>query len=70
MDGIRALNPTSLEPENLKALADLNVKGEYFFKKRFSAFISLHNLLNNRNERFLYYPTQGFRVMLGASAFF
>ncbi len=70
MGGMRALNSQSLESESLKALADLNVKGEYFFKKRYSGFVSVHNLLNNRNERFLYYPTQGFRIMLGASAAF
>lgn len=70
MGGIRALDPETTETESLKALADLNLKGEYFFKKLYSGFISVHNLLNNKNEPFLYYPTQGFRLMLGASASF
>ncbi len=70
MGGIRALDPENLESKSLKALADLNLKGEYFFKKRFSGFVMIHNLLNNKNERFLHYPTQGFRLMIGASAHF
>jgi hypothetical protein len=70
MGGLRGLNPETAETEKLKGLADLNLKGEYFFKKRYSGFVSVHNLLNNRNQRFLYYPTQGFRVMVGATAVF
>jgi len=70
MGGIKAMNSKTLETETLKPLADLNLKGEYFFKKNFSGFISVHNLLNNKNQRFNYYPTQGFRIMVGASAAF
>lgn len=70
MGGLRGLNPETAETEKLKGLADVNLKGEYFFKKRFSAFLSVHNLLNNKNERFLYYPTQGLRIMVGASVTF
>lgn len=70
MGGLRGYNWKTAETEKLKGLADLNLKGEYFFKKRFSGFLSVHNLLNNKNERFLYYPTQGLRLMIGASATF
>ncbi len=70
MGGIKAMNMKTLETETIKPLADLNLKGEYFFKKTFSGFISVHNLLNNKNQRFNYYPTQGFRIMIGASAMF
>lgn len=70
MGGLRGQNPETFETERLKGLADFNVKGEYFFKKRFTGFLSVHNLLNNKNERFLYYPTQGLRIMVGASATF
>lgn len=70
MGGLRGYDFKKAETENLKPLADLNLKGEYFFKNRFSGFISVHNLLNNRNQRFLYYPTQGLRIMVGASATF
>ncbi|HRH33586.1 MAG TPA: hypothetical protein PKY12_00935 [Catalimonadaceae bacterium] len=70
MGGLKSLNPESLETETLTGMADLNLKGEYFFKKRFSGYVSAHNILNNKNQRFLYYPTQGFRLMVGATASF
>lgn len=73
MGGIKGLNVETVEIERLKRLkplVDLNLKGEYFFKKNFSGYISVHNLLNNKNERFLYYPTQGLRIMVGATALF
>jgi len=70
MGGMKARNPKTLESESLKGLVDLNLKGEYIFKKNFSGFISVHNLLNNKNERYLYYPTQGLRIMIGATAVF
>lgn len=70
LSGMRALDPKSGEAVNLKALVDLNAKGEYFFKKDFTGFISIHNLLNNKNQRYYQYPVQGLRVMVGASARF
>lgn len=70
LGGIKAWNPRTLATEKLSGIADLNVKGEYRFKKNFSGFLALHNILNNKNPRFLYYPGQGFRLMLGATAFF
>lgn len=70
MGGLRGFNWKTAETEKLKGLADFNLKGEYFFKKRYSAFLSVHNLLNNKNQRFLYYPTQGLRIMVGASVVF
>lgn len=70
LGGLKALNPETLETEKLKGLVDFNLKGEYFFKKRFSAYLSVHNLLNNKNQRYQYYPTQGIRVMVGATAAF
>ncbi len=70
MGGLRGLIPKTAETKKLKGLADFNLKGEYFFKKRYSAFLSVHNLLNNKNQRYLYYPTQGLRIMVGASVVF
>lgn len=70
MGGLKAFNSETLETETLKGMADLNLKGEFFFKKYFSAYLSAHNVLNNKNQRFLYYPTQGFRLMVGATASF
>jgi len=70
MGGLRGFNWEKAETEKIKGIADLNLKAEYFFKKRYSGFLSVHNLLNNKNQRFLHYPTQGLRVMVGASAIF
>jgi hypothetical protein len=70
MGGIKALNPRSLATEKLPGMADLNLKAEYLFKTRYSAYIAVHNLLNNKNPRYLFYPSQGLRIMIGASAFF
>jgi len=70
MGGLKALNPVNLTTEKLPAMADLNLKGEYHFKNRYSAFMSVNNLLNNKNPRYLYYPSQGLRIMLGGSVIF
>jgi hypothetical protein len=70
MGGLRGLGPDSGQTIKLKPMADVQLKGEYFFLKRFSGFLSVHNLLNNKNQRFLYYPTQGLRIMVGATASF
>ena len=70
MGGIKGQNPANLKTENLPAMADLNLRGEYRFKKKFSAFLAANNLLNNKNPRFLFYPAQGLRIMLGCSVIF
>ena len=70
MSGIRALHPETFATEKLPAMADLNIKGEYQFKGRYSAFLAVNNLLNNKNPRYLFYPLQGLRLMLGASVIF
>jgi hypothetical protein len=70
MGGIKALNPATFSTQTLPGMADLNIKGEYHFKTRYSAFMSVNNLLNNKNQRYLYYPSQGLRIMLGGSVIF
>jgi|GEM_PF-1105975 len=70
MGGIKGQNPVNLKTESLPVMADLNLKAEYRFKKKFSAFLAVNNLLNNKNPRFLFYPAQGLRIMLGGSVIF
>ncbi len=70
LGGIRAFNPFTLSGEKVPAIADLNLKGEYRIKTRYAAFLELNNLFNNKNPRFLFYPNQGFRLMLGGSVLF
>lgn len=70
LSGIRAFNPRSLSTENLPAIVDVNLRGEYRIKTRYAAFLELNNILNNKNPRFLFYPNQGFRLMIGGSVLF
>lgn len=56
--------------QNLNALFDLSVMGEYFFAKNFGAFLQLNNLAGNRRQRWFRYPTFGLNVMAGISAKF
>jgi len=66
MGGIKALNP-SLETVTLKPLFDLNVKVDYMFSPKASAFVSFNNILNKNYQRYLNYETRGFQVMAGVT---
>ncbi|MBI5914010.1 MAG: hypothetical protein HY842_01420, partial [Bacteroidetes bacterium] len=56
--------------DNLGALYDVSLGGEYWFAKRFGAFLEVNNLLNNKRERWRYYPTYGLNVLGGITARF
>ncbi len=58
------------ETENLGALFDVSVGGEFLFSKNFGMFLQLNNLTNNKRERWQYYPSIGFNVLAGLSARF
>jgi hypothetical protein len=64
---IFALNPNTMQAQELKGFVDLNIKVDYNIKDRYSVFLNIDNLLNQRNPRFLYYPTRGTLVMIGAT---
>lgn len=55
---------------NLNGLYDVSIGGEYWFTKRFGAFLEVNNLLNNKRQRWRYYPTYGTNVLLGITARF
>ncbi|MBK9015757.1 MAG: hypothetical protein IPM82_17780 [Saprospiraceae bacterium] len=54
----------------LNALYDVSVGGEYWFVKKFGAFLEVNNLLNNKRQRWIYYPTYGINVLGGITARF
>ncbi|MEY3368343.1 MAG: hypothetical protein RI973_1498 [Bacteroidota bacterium] len=56
--------------DRLDPLYDLSVGGEYWFSKNFGAFIDANNLLNNKRERWLFYPTYGINLLGGITARF
>ena len=56
--------------ENLNALLDVSVGGEYILTENIGAFIELNNLLNNRRERWVNYETFGINILAGVTAKF
>lgn len=54
----------------LNALYDLSVGAEYWFVKKFGAFLEVNNILNNKRERWIYYPTYGINFLAGVTARF
>lgn len=57
----------SWEAQSLKALVDLNLKGEYHHTPQLAGFISLNNLAGTRYMKYYRYPSQRFNMMLGVS---
>ena len=53
------------EAQNLKSIFDLDIKGDYKINDQFNAFLSLDNLLSQKQEYYYRYPSQGVLVLLG-----
>lgn len=58
------------EADNLNALFDLSLGGEYSVNDNIGVWVQLNNLANNKRQRFAQYPTIGFNVLAGASVRF
>ena len=56
--------------DNLNSLFDLSLGAEYLFTENIGAFFDVNNLLDNKRQRWRYYPTYGLNVMLGLTARF
>lgn len=56
--------------ENLNNLFDINFGTEYFFTDNIGGFFQINNLLNNKQQRWRYYPQMGLNVLVGISARF
>ncbi|RNI30718.1 TonB-dependent receptor [Rufibacter latericius] len=59
-DGTKVLRETD-------TIVDLNLKGDYRFSPRFSAFLMGNNLLGSKYERFVNYPNQGISFIGGVT---
>ncbi len=57
-------------PDNLNGLFDLSLAVDYRFTQHISLWMQLNNLLNNKRQRWQYYPTYGLNFLVGASARF
>ncbi len=55
------------EVENLKTIADLQLKADYKITDRISVFAEGNNILNGKNTRWLNYPVRGIQLIGGAS---
>jgi hypothetical protein len=64
IDGIRAINNLG-QTVNARGVFDLGAGLEYTFIPRLGAFININNILNNRYERWLGYPSYGFNIYCG-----
>lgn len=63
--GLKGKNYLSGQEVNLKGIADLNLKIDYLFSRSFSAFVEVNNILSQKYQRYLYYPTKGVNVLAG-----
>jgi hypothetical protein len=60
----------SQQTVNLDAAADLNFKIDYKLSDRYSAFVSVNNILNRNYELYYRYPTRGLLAIAGVSISF
>ena len=58
------------EKENLNSLFDLSLGGEYWLNQKFGVFADVNNILNNKRQRWQFYPTYGINFLIGVSAKF
>lgn len=56
--------------DNLNTLLDLNAGADYHFSKNLGAFVLVNNILNNRYQRWQYYPMVGLNAVAGIRARF
>ena len=67
LGGIEGYNAQSETSKKLDTILDLGLKAEYLFSERASAFIAFNNILGNKNERFLNYPSRKLMFMAGVT---
>jgi len=53
------------DTEKLKGMIDLNLGADYFFTENIAAFTNVQNLLNNKRERWVNYPSFGINAQAG-----
>jgi hypothetical protein len=68
-NGVPFLNSLG-EADNLNALFDVSLRGEYHFTEKFGAWLEINNLAGNQRQRWFRYPTVGVNFLVGVSARF
>lgn len=56
--------------KTLNSLFDINFGAEYLFTENIGGFFQINNLLNNKRQRWRYYPQLGLNVLVGVTARF
>lgn len=64
---VRNGNVVTENAVQLDPITDINLKAEYIFLEKFSAYLSLNNLLSSRYQRFQYYQNRGATALLGVT---
>lgn len=65
LSGITGKNLKSNTETELKSIADLNLKIDYLFSKKFAAFLEFNNILGKKYQRYLYYSNKGINILGG-----
>ena len=65
MGGIKGINLQSGTIRDLDAIFDLNIKVDYLFSPRFSAFVMGKNMVSQNYERYMNYPARSISVLGG-----
>jgi hypothetical protein len=65
LGGIRAFDRPTNQTIKLDPALDLNLKVDYLFSKKFSAFLQFNNIFNSNYQLQLNYPVRGLQVMAG-----
>jgi hypothetical protein len=65
LGGIKGINLQSGTTRDLDTIFDVNVKVDYLFSPRFSAFLMGKNLVSQNYERYLNYPVRGLTAIGG-----
>ena len=70
--GIQAMDFDAPEPASIKLdpAIDLNLKVDYIISERYSAFVSVSNVFDNKYQLYYRYPTRGLLAMIGFSISF
>lgn len=65
ISGLVGWNATESKAEPLDAIVDINLKADYQFNEKLSAFLYANNLLNNKYSYYRYYTVNGLNILGG-----
>lgn len=65
MSGIVAKDFKTNEVKNLNTIFDVNIRTDYRYSEKFSAFLEVNNLFAQKYQRYLYYQNKGLNLILG-----